>query len=304
MRALIATLIGSLALGSVVIDQPIHAALSPTQYMNADAERLYQDAVEAIAKNDWDTAKIELQHALKLAPQNALVHYDLAIAYSHTGQITLAKTELNKAFQLGLPAEQEQAAKQLKQQFTTQPPATEASTRADSMPVQREHHSIDEILEWIIDNTKVDLDASTETTYVHIESSVTKGSDACTLEIHTLWKGKGPAFGTSTKDRVTIVSTVVLLGTLVPSVGVGPVSGHSGGASVQLYTTNNEKSVKYVLKELSETNPQWQTVESMSEDAELYAPSEDKAKRLKNAFKDAIVLCGGKPSRAEKKDIY
>jgi hypothetical protein len=84
----------------------------------AQAKQHYQNAVAAISKNDWQTAKSELLQAEKLAPSNALVHYDLALAYSQTGQPKSAQAELTKALQLGLPAEQRQAAEKLKQQLS------------------------------------------------------------------------------------------------------------------------------------------------------------------------------------------
>jgi hypothetical protein len=90
------------------------AALPQSPDNAAQAKQHYQSAVAAINKNDWQTAKSELLQAERLAPNNALVHYDLALAYSHTGQNKSALSELNKALQLGLPAEQKQAAEQLK----------------------------------------------------------------------------------------------------------------------------------------------------------------------------------------------
>jgi thioredoxin-like negative regulator of GroEL len=82
-----------------------------------EAEQHYQNAVSAINKGDWATAKSELQQAGKLAPQNALVHYDLALAYSHTGSPRSAQAELDKALHLGLPADQKQAADKLRQKL-------------------------------------------------------------------------------------------------------------------------------------------------------------------------------------------
>ncbi len=90
------------------------SAAPQTTDPTAEAKAHYQNAVAAIARNDWQTAETELTQVEKLAPQNALVHYDLAQAYSHTGESALAKAELNKALQLGLPAEQRRAAEELK----------------------------------------------------------------------------------------------------------------------------------------------------------------------------------------------
>jgi tetratricopeptide (TPR) repeat protein len=102
------------ALISLTVASVISAQSADTP---AQAKQHYQNAVAAINKNDWQTAKTELQQAEKLAPQNALVHYDLALAYSHTGSPISAQTELTKALQLGLPPEQKQAAEQLRQKL-------------------------------------------------------------------------------------------------------------------------------------------------------------------------------------------
>jgi tetratricopeptide (TPR) repeat protein len=90
------------------------AAQAQTADTTARAKQHYHNAVTAISKGDWQTARTELIQAEKLAPQNALVHYDLALAYSHTGQTKSAQLEVNKALKLGLPQEQKQAAGQLK----------------------------------------------------------------------------------------------------------------------------------------------------------------------------------------------
>ncbi|MGA9041330.1 MAG: tetratricopeptide repeat protein [Terriglobales bacterium] len=106
-------------------------AFSQSDAGTAEAKQHYQNAVAAIAKSDWQTAKNELLKAVKLAPQNALVHYDLALAYSHTGQINSARAELTKALQFGLPAEQKQAAAELKQKLAnaSNAPGTISNTK-------------------------------------------------------------------------------------------------------------------------------------------------------------------------------
>jgi tetratricopeptide (TPR) repeat protein len=83
----------------------------------AQAKQHYQNAVAALGKGDLKTAKTELQQAEKLAPQNALVHYNLALVYSHMGQTKAAQTEVARALQLGLPVQQKQDALHLRQQL-------------------------------------------------------------------------------------------------------------------------------------------------------------------------------------------
>jgi tetratricopeptide (TPR) repeat protein len=103
----------------VLVSSVVQAARPQASDNTPRARQHYQNAVTAINRDDWQTAKSELLRAERLAPQNALVHYDLALAYSHTGQNKSALAELNKALQLGLPADQKQAAAQLRRQLST-----------------------------------------------------------------------------------------------------------------------------------------------------------------------------------------
>jgi TPR repeat protein len=82
-----------------------------------EAKQHYQNAVTAIGTGDWQKAKNELLKTEQLAPRNALVHYDLALAFSHLGEVKSAQDELNRAVTLGLPAGQQQAAADLRQQL-------------------------------------------------------------------------------------------------------------------------------------------------------------------------------------------
>jgi hypothetical protein len=106
----------------------------PLDSSTAEAKHHYQSAVAAIAKSDWNTASMELQKAAKLAPRNALVHYDLALAYAHTEQVPQAKEEVQTAIDLGLPADQVQAAQDLKKRLNALPASKkpESSSRADN----------------------------------------------------------------------------------------------------------------------------------------------------------------------------
>jgi hypothetical protein len=153
------------------LSQPT-AAQNQTVDTTVLAKHHYQNAVAAIAKSDWQTAKNELLQAVRLAPQNALVHYDLALAYSHTGQLKSAQTELNKALQIGLPAEQTKAAQELKQQFLSQAAESKNSgsgTRASASRQDQkgmQQPTLSEILDWLKDKLVTDVvDTSVPATY-------------------------------------------------------------------------------------------------------------------------------------------
>jgi tetratricopeptide (TPR) repeat protein len=99
----------------------------------AQAKQHYQNAVTAIAKSDWPSAQKELLQAEKLAPRNALVHYDLGLAYSNTGQNDSALSELNRALELGLPPEQKLAAVGLKQRLGGKSTAESSASLAETI---------------------------------------------------------------------------------------------------------------------------------------------------------------------------
>jgi hypothetical protein len=104
----------------------------------AEAKEHYQNAIAAIAKSDWKTAQTEFQQVVKLAPKNALVHYDLALAYSHTDQIKSAQAELNEAIQLGLPAERKQTAEELGQRLEVMDQTQKLEVKSWVMIIQRQ----------------------------------------------------------------------------------------------------------------------------------------------------------------------
>jgi Tetratricopeptide repeat len=118
------------------------SAASPTANNAVEAKSHYKKAEAAIANEDWKTAKSELIQASQLAPTNALVLYDLAIAYSHTGQTKSAILELEKALRLGLPATQQEAAKRLKTQLAANPTAVQ-SQRASQQDVMKPYAKLD-----------------------------------------------------------------------------------------------------------------------------------------------------------------
>jgi len=114
----------------LITGAPILSARPQAGDNTTEAKQHYQSAVAAISKSDWATAKAELLQAEKLAPQNALIHYDLGLAYAHTGQVRSAQAELNKGIQLGLPAEQQQAAVALKQKLASAPSGSGSKEKA------------------------------------------------------------------------------------------------------------------------------------------------------------------------------
>ena len=157
----------------LIINVPILWARPQAGGGTTAAKQHYQNAVAAIAKNDWVSAKAELLQAEKLAPQNALIHYDLALAYGHTGSPKSAQAELNKALQLGLPAEQKRAAEQLKNQLSN----SNASTQEKAL---KPEHSVEDIVSWIVSNANFSKSGSAG----GVTSTVERGqTDSCSLKV-------------------------------------------------------------------------------------------------------------------------
>jgi hypothetical protein len=81
---------------------------------NVEAARHYKVALVALERNDLDIALEELSVCARLAPDNALVHFNLAVVQSKKeGQSAEALASLQRAMNLGLPPEKKDAAETL-----------------------------------------------------------------------------------------------------------------------------------------------------------------------------------------------
>lgn len=74
------------------------------------AQLHYRIALEALKNNDLNTATAELKSASELAPNNALIWYNLAVVESNNGDANSALEHLHKALNFGLPAKQKEEA--------------------------------------------------------------------------------------------------------------------------------------------------------------------------------------------------
>lgn len=64
------------------------------------AEQYYRRAQALMAKNNFAQARVELQDALKIEPNNSLYHSLMGVVYLRQNQTTMAKVHINKALQL------------------------------------------------------------------------------------------------------------------------------------------------------------------------------------------------------------
>lgn len=78
-----------------------------------EAQKHYRVAQEALKSNDLATAADELKTASTLAPNNALILYNLAVVESKRNDPDSALEHLHKAMSLGLPVAQQDDAEQL-----------------------------------------------------------------------------------------------------------------------------------------------------------------------------------------------
>ncbi len=84
----------------------------------AEAEFHYKVAIAALKDNNLEVALNELEQAAALAPQNALVRYNLAVVKHKKGDPFAAMGDLNLAVSLELPASQKTAVDELRVDVT------------------------------------------------------------------------------------------------------------------------------------------------------------------------------------------
>lgn len=84
----------------------------------AEAEFHYKVALAALRDNNLDIARSELEQAARLAPNNALVEYNLAIVYQKAGEPAAGLASLGRAMSLGLPTSELAAAGDLRAALT------------------------------------------------------------------------------------------------------------------------------------------------------------------------------------------
>jgi len=73
---------------------------SPPSQAETIVEQYYRRAQALIEKNNFAQARVELQDALKLEPNNSLCHSLIGVVYLKQNQTTMAKVHINKALQL------------------------------------------------------------------------------------------------------------------------------------------------------------------------------------------------------------
>lgn len=87
-----------------------------------------------IEKNNFPQARVELQDALKLEPNNSRCHSLMGVVYLKQNQLTMAKVHVNKALQLNpqepMALKCKQLLEQLGQKVGTQPTTTSKSTQS------------------------------------------------------------------------------------------------------------------------------------------------------------------------------
>ncbi len=82
------------------VSSPTPAPPSPPSQPETIVEQYYRRAQGLIEKNNFAQARVELQDALKLEPNNSLCHSLMGVVYLKQNQTTMAKIHMNKALQL------------------------------------------------------------------------------------------------------------------------------------------------------------------------------------------------------------
>ncbi|MBD2776894.1 J domain-containing protein [Iningainema tapete] len=105
---------------------------TPTPPAKEDSvvEQYIRRAQELIAKNQLAPAKVELQDALKLAPNNSRCHTLIGVVYLKQNLTTTAKVHFDRALQLDPQDETALAGKRKIEQITGQKPSSSAKQTA------------------------------------------------------------------------------------------------------------------------------------------------------------------------------
>jgi hypothetical protein len=274
---------------------------------STEAKKHYQNAVTAIGKNDWQTARAELLQAEKLAPNNALVHYDLALAYSHSGQPKSAQAELNKALQIGLPAEQKQAAEQLRQQLASQSAVPKATSGVNASAANSKGPTVAETLDWIKAKLQSEASVDISTTPTPVNNYTVTGVRSFKVE---RVEGCELTVLDASDFTQTFASGRVATSHVRQEVQVD-LSRSRSDVSVKFLTTPPEYNARNfwsVIIYPQDTFASTVTVDDGAKKSttlsEFNIPfpgtSQDIATRVGKALSDAIVKCGGK----RVKEIY
>jgi curved DNA-binding protein CbpA len=81
-------------------EQPKQTSSPPEQTPATLVEQYLRRAEKLMEKNNFPHARVELQDALKLEPNNPMAHSLIGIVYLKQNQLTMAKVHINKALQL------------------------------------------------------------------------------------------------------------------------------------------------------------------------------------------------------------
>ena len=306
----------------------------------AMAKRHYQNAVAAIGKDDWPAAERELLQAEKLAPQNALVRYDLALAYSHTGKDKFAQAELHRALQLGLPAEQKQAAEELQHQLQTasmKPPVQAAPPLPDGVSLDKKAAipsvekpnggvaangisqtaegpppDLQETVLWIANHSDWGVNDThpanqqgwSVSEFSSGKVSMGTNNDLCTLLVDKVelihatssQSDKGIHTRTSSKEWISLGKLDPNLLTFLQHPQATPVT-----FFLQMNSMDNLADIPEtsILRDLNYRDDDGFESHTNLRTVDVPVQNSDIGARLLKAWKTAILLCGGKPSRTE-----
>jgi hypothetical protein len=286
----------------ILISSGVLAAAPQSSDTTAQARQHYQNGVAAIAKNDWQRAKNEFLQVTNLAPENAVAHYNLALAYSHTGSLKSAQAELSKALQLGLPAEQKQAASELKQKLAAQ---SAAGSTATSDRGAKQENNVADILEWLKDKLESDggasffyNDAVKKSSYILQISEHIEHIDGCRFTLlrhfgssNEMYDGK-PSTPTVPTDNATVIDLSKLRADVHPKHVTLPDTYRPNTFwTVEFYVSDSNSPLSQSAVESSGTTS---TKSVTMSDVSFAESGQDIAVRVSKAINDAIEKCGGR----------
>jgi FKBP-type peptidyl-prolyl cis-trans isomerase len=136
----------------------------PTESSSNDREarKHYLVALEALKNSDLAEALSELKKAASLAPNRALIWYNIAVVESREGKVNEALDDLHKAERLGLPASQQDDVDKLEAKLTY---AVKRKSRTEAVAADQSRRS------QALEKLKALLDRATEVSCEKKQSS-------------------------------------------------------------------------------------------------------------------------------------
>jgi tetratricopeptide (TPR) repeat protein len=164
------------------------APLTPEE---KEAQKHYRIAQEALKNNDLNTAADELKTAATLAPNNAVILYNLAVVESKKDDPKSALDHLHRATSLGLPENQQDNAAQLEAKLIYQLKRVGGETSVQQS--QNDAPSYDDTVHYIQERLSRGLKEVSRCNFVWDQGKYERRFNVADFSPHVSWLGVNSA---------------------------------------------------------------------------------------------------------------